>query len=241
MVDRKQASRSERSESRVEFPLPRRLLRHLLFSHGITVGSRVLEVGGSLGSLLPFLVDLGVDAERLTFDAGDSADDEPNVHIVDRGEFEPPGPLSFDAVFIRDFDVYEQNLLTAEAAQVTANLMSCVRPGGFLVFLHRDSCTGTETEPRHDASCFLQHLSALPGESQVERFQGRANRMSTGRWFRGSGAQPDYSTIRQQLPEFAIPRCVWTERAQSTRFDERSCCAAHAGDGALPQSARPAA
>ncbi|MAG93589.1 MAG: hypothetical protein CMJ48_07550 [Planctomycetaceae bacterium] len=240
-MDRKQASRSEPSESRVEFPLPRRVLRHLLFSHGITVGSRVLEVGGSLGSLLPCLVDLGVDAERLTFDPDDSADDEPNVHIVDRGAFEPPGPLSFDAVFIRDFDVYEQNLLTAEAAQVTANLMSCVRPGGFLVFLHRDSHGGTETESGHDASCFLQHLCPLPGESRVEYFKGRANRTSTGRWFGRSGDESDYSTIRQQLPEFAIPRCVLTERAQTTRFDERSCCAAHAGDGPSAQSARPAA
>ena len=46
-------------------PLPRAVVRHLLFSHQIGMGSRVLVVGCGHGELVHFFDDLGMDAAGL--------------------------------------------------------------------------------------------------------------------------------------------------------------------------------
>ena len=46
-------------------PLPRAVVRHLLFAHQIGLGSRVLDVGCGHGELVHFLDDLGMDAVGL--------------------------------------------------------------------------------------------------------------------------------------------------------------------------------
>jgi len=141
--------------------LPRKVLRQLIQTSQIGIGSRVLKVGQGCGGLNDFLSSLGIqvwevsDSIELT-DAGSQHRASAGLSRFDQS--------CFDLVLVHDLATYHGTLHSSAALRATAQLLSCVRPGGTLSFVQQAS---------HQARCFEQHLEHFPGAVDAfESFEG---------------------------------------------------------------------
>ena len=128
--------------------VPRPVIRDLLFSHGISPGSRVLDAGSGDDRLVHYLGFLGIAAERVCLDADISGLPE----------------HEYDLVIARQLDSYCKSLDSLASLTATAGLLATVRPGGFLV-LANDS----RVQESHRAACLRRHLSLFPGACRAWR------------------------------------------------------------------------
>lgn len=160
----------------VEPPYPRRFLREVFERHRIPLGAHILDVGCGQGALVRYLTSLGFDATGLD-------ESESNVEIArevapeaeffiggaPREQFSSPS-ATFDVVFARSLSVWTRSIFSRTAFLMTSSLLSCLRPGGTLLFI----CEGTATEGphlfQHDVLCFAKHAAQFPGTCGIERY-----------------------------------------------------------------------
>jgi len=206
------------------------VLRQLIFSHGIGVGSRVLDAGCGQGALVDYFNELGIPTSGL---------DESQQNIVAARRLVPNAEFvcqaaerltvlpehEFDLVLVRELLPFQNSLLLPNSLLATANLMSCIRPGGHLVFLG-DCSTDTLGETvGHTESCYHRHLAPFPGLP-------RTVRLSDG--FRGSKVWarllsrrpfPEFLMTSIQIPDTRISRFDWRRLAEnnSPPADELCC------------------
>ena len=166
--------------------MPRPVIRDLLFSHGISPGSRVLDAGSSDDKLVDYLGFLGIAAERVCLDA--------DISRLPEHEY--------DLVIARQLDSYCKSLDSLASLTATAGLLATVRPGGFLI-LANDS-RGQES---HRVACLRRHLSSFPGACRTWR-RGRFDLNSLKTASRGR-ARSDWQTfIREPAQASSSPqRC----------------------------------
>ena len=185
------------------FPaLPRRVVRHLVFAHGLGVGSRVVLGGDGAEAAATLLARIGMAAETAGFASLERA--------------------SYDAAFWLDLSPAppgERSLFSAAALGRTAGLLAAVRPGGWFVLISR-VC---EPEGSHDPGCLEQHLSAFPGTATLATFADRTvgnhARTITGE------PRPAYAVLSWQAPAEPAEPSLWRRKATAAACGlDVPCC-----------------
>ena len=209
--------------------LPKHIVRNILFSNSLGIGSRILDVGCGDGQLVRFLRRLGLDAEG--FDDGLEsviAAEERLPHVsfysdVDSlAEVEP-----FDCILIRQQATYDNSLLSHESLHTTARLMSTLTPGGTVVFLTRlDESSYNFTTPNgHALSCFAQHLAVFPGKCEIEDIPDGIAARNTWKCIVGRVPRSGYLKAQIQIPDERLTWEDWSQIAGSgVRSASESCC-----------------
>jgi len=208
--------------------LPRRLLRHLIVSHGIGVGSHVLDVGCGSGELTGYLSFLGIDVTGLDSTPAVIAAARRAVPDLDfqltRSEQDVPSPdRQFDLVIVRELNLYGHNLASGESLGTTARLLSALRPGGTLVFLA--PVDDTDESPPHSTTCFQQHLSCFPGDVESALFQDGILQQFVAGWFSRQRSPRGHLVTKIQIPLLLMERSDWLRHAESAAAtDNQPCC-----------------
>lgn len=210
--------------------LSRRLLRRLVESGRIGVGSRVLDAGCGRGELTRFLDNLSVDAAGIDESPDRIAAAQFAARHLDytccRASTTVPLPeRSFDVVLARDLVEHRGDLLSAAALRATAHLLATVRPGGRFVLVGRIESQRSKHPGLHEPTCYQQHLAAFPGTWATEYLADSLSELGT--WKRLLGWQPLGAFMIATLTVPAEARGVreWEEIANcAARFRRRTCC-----------------
>ncbi len=209
--------------------LPRRIVRNLLFSNNLTVGSRVLDVGCGHGELVHRLRRLGVEADG--FDESISAVElaEANVPIAkffseidSLAEAEP-----YDCIIVRNFSAFDDSLLSHQALHASARFFSSLIPRGRLVFLTRlEPATYEFNSPTsHTLSCFAQHLTVFPGTCSIQDIPDSITARRSWRWIVGQVPRAGYLKAQIQIPSRQLTWEDWSRTAEEgVRAESESCC-----------------
>jgi SAM-dependent methyltransferase len=214
--------------------LPKRIIRHLIFSHQLSVGDRVLDAGCGSGELAQYFASLGFNVTGL---------DESPETIADAHEAAPEidfycGRLSeniscpeheFDLVMVRDPVSFRQSLFTRAALWTTANLLSCVRPQGMLVILPKWNTLPDAKSSVHSLSCYEKLLSCFGGSPVTSKFESGRMHGSIAKFF-GGPIFSGYATIVVRVPEQQIPRSDWLQVAQTLSNEYTEACCQQASE-----------
>jgi SAM-dependent methyltransferase len=215
-------------------PLPRAVVRHLLFTHQIGLGSKVLDVGCGHGELVHFLDDLGMDAVGL---------DESPDNVRWAAEHEPrsdfqlvttPAEQSLehiandeplDLIVVRHLTSYDGNLFCSTSFQATAKLLQHLRPNGWFTFLvHRDT-SRRDANTSHKVSCFARHLSFFPGTCRVSHFADCELSMIANDWLHLHRHNGEFLVASVRVPQVALSAEEWQRLAKNAANSHTgSCC-----------------
>jgi SAM-dependent methyltransferase len=220
--------------------LSRRVLRHVIVKHDLPVGSSILDVGCGTGQLVHFLHQLGFDVTGIDRNEEVIAASRKLAPSLDLryGRFDETaisGMRAFDAILLRDFAGYDDDLFSERSLRATANLLSCLRPGRMLVFLARTGAAHLETAAAHSMACYQAHLAAFPGVAQTSVLPDSYAKPGTWKSLLAGQKPIGYLTATMQVPAMPVSRDDWLEFAASAaRVQRPACCQA-------VQSVRPAA
>lgn len=160
----------------LEPPYPRRFLREVFERNRIPIASRVLDVGCGRGELVRYLSSLGFDATGLdeseaNIEAARTRAPELEFLVggVPREQFGEQ-TATFDVVFARGLNLWRHSIFSRTAFLTTASMLSCLRPGGTLLFVCEGTCREAPHLFQHDALCFGRHLAQFPGTCRIDRF-----------------------------------------------------------------------
>lgn len=215
-------------------PLPRAVVRHLLFTHQVGMGSRVLDVGCGHGELVHFLDDLGIEAVGLDESADNvswAQQHEPRSdfqlvssdactsleHIAD------DEPL--DLIVVRHLTTYDGDLFCRQAFQATAKLLQHLRPNGWLTFLVHKDISHRTAGTSHEIACFARHLSFFPGVCRVTHFADCELSTIASDWLHGHRHYGEFLVASLQVPQVLLSPFEWQRlaaQAASNRF--HGCC-----------------
>lgn len=210
--------------------LPRRVLRHLIFSHAAGVGTRVLDVGCGCGELVCFFDQLGFNAAGLDdseaeIRAARRTAPHLDFHCSRFDDFLPQVSGNYDLVIVRTEKPYSDNLFMSEGLRTTANFLSVVRPGGHLVFVvQRDALFG-QRRKSHAADCYARHLRGFPGIETTTEFSVATSHRSPLQWVFGGGLQPNVVSATLHIPVEQRSHEGWLELAEDYANSKNiSCC-----------------
>lgn len=191
----------------------RRWLWELIRRLELTVGSRVLAVGRRTSGLARFLLNLGIDAE--------GRNESTDRSTLIPGALELPA-RTYDAVIVGGLRVYQRPLNDRDVLNVTAKLLSSIRPGGRLVVV--SGADGSLDAPKdHQAECFADLLRRFG--TQVDVNEGRNLLRWAASLWSSESAIPSEWQVCFSLPEIAIESETWLLRAGATdREFATPCC-----------------
>lgn len=222
--------------------LPKKIIRHLIFSHNLAVGSRILDAGCGSGELAQYFASLGFTVSGL---------DECPETIADAHEAAPEidfycGKISeniscpeheYNLVIVRDQASFQQSLFTRAALRTTANLLSCVRPHGTLVILPKWSTLPDEKSSVHSLSCYEKLLSCFGGSPISSKFDSGRMHGTIAKLF-GGPILSGYATIAARVPEQQISRSDWLQVAENLSDDHPEACCQQASEVSLEHNER---
>ncbi len=214
-------------------PLPRAVVRHLLFTHQIGLGSRVLDVGCGHGELVHFLDDLGMEAVGL---------DESPANVEWAAEHEPrsdfqlvttPAERSLehiandeplDLIVVRHLTSYDGNLFCPSSFQATAKMLQHLRPNGWFTFLvHRDTSRRV-ANASHEVSCFARHLSFFPGTCRVSHFADCELSTIASDWLHLHRHHGEFLVASLRVPHVELSAAEWQRLAHQAANSRAGCC-----------------
>ncbi len=210
--------------------LPRKVLHHLIVKGDLAVGARILDVGCGRGELVQFLDQLGFDAAGIDDSRENIAVARHRVPSLDfrclrADEITAAGQHTLDLVLVRDFDAYRENLNSPAALKTTANLLSCVTPGGFLVFLVRSDSVSNSANCGHHIACYAKHLLEFPGHCETTGLSNGFDQPQTWRSLLAGGPRSGFVTVTIRLPREPVGRCNWLRLAdQAAAAHRQPCC-----------------
>lgn len=208
--------------------LPRNVLRQLVERLELGIGGRALVAGGQSGSILRFLNGLGIDGaglldcttgtSPLPADSGFHSDFE--IVRCDPRASVPFAGGSFDAVVVYAMAGHECSLFSADALQVTANLLATLRAGGRLAVV-----VESQPEDGHSQRCFERHLQVF---GDVRETQPATRRFPFGT------PRQAHSLQILQTPAQPVSRQEWLKRASETTWHPAAtCCSAYSASSAV--------
>jgi hypothetical protein len=208
--------------------LPRKVVRHLVQNAKVGIGSRVLSAGCDC-ELSCFLSTLGMRVWGLA--------DNPEDLVAVRNEYPdldmkfanpqqsvPFEEQSFHLVVVRDLSAHCGPLQTPAALRATAQLLSCVRPGGTLSFVQ---CADADAPhgAAHRGRCYERHLAHFPGV--VRRAEFSDGVLPRAPWHR-LAKRPQSSgivAVSLRLPHEPLQRSAWLRLADEfARSVATPCC-----------------
>lgn len=211
--------------------IPVRLLKQILVGHGVKLGGRVLVVGCHDGELVAFLDSLAYNVEVIddSFPAVEAAQHrfpQFDFEYVRLDEALPVDPGTFDLILIQETSVYRGNLLGLRSRSVTANLLSCLKPGADLVFINRSGPSDDESS-RHGANCWKRHLACFPGQFETATYPESWFHRARWDWLLGQRNHSDFFTVTLQLPPQQLDRAAWYDLARrGLMTGHGECCPA---------------
>lgn len=212
--------------------LPRRAIRYLLESPGLAVGSSILDAGCGSGELAWYLACLGFQVTGF---------DECPEHIAaarrsaTTADFSCGASLSipfpqhrFDLVLVRQLNVYSGSLYSLGSLQTTAQLLSCVKPGGRLVILEHRDTTAAGAAEGHGEECLQKHLDGFTGEVSTVDLQDPAIQPGVLKTWLVRRPRAGFVAASIEIPEEPIHRSEWLRMAEKRIFLRQSACCAWA-------------
>ncbi len=194
---------------------PVQLLKHVLVGHGLRFGGHVLVAGCGHGELVPFLDGLAYQVDAID-DSSHVIDDarqrfpQFNFKLVRLDESFPVANHEYDLIVVQDLSVYRNNLLDLRTRTATANLLSCLKPGGDLVFVRKDVVSnGTDTQ--HRAQCWKRHLACFPGQFETVSYGESLFQQAAWDWLFGAREHGNYFTVTFQSPLEKLHRNFWRD------------------------------
>ena len=194
---------------------PNRLLKQVLVGHGLRFGGRVLVAGCKHGELVAFLDGLAYQVDAID-DSSDVIDDvrqrfpQFNFQLTRLDESFPVAKDEFDLVVVQDLSVYRQNLLDLRTRTATANLLSCLKPGGDLVFVRKQPASD-RTVSEHGPQCWKRHLACFPGQLESVTHCESFFERSSWDWLFGAREHGNYFTVTLQSPPEKLHRNFWRD------------------------------
>ena len=218
-----------------QMPLPRTVLRHLLFAHQIGLGARVLDVGCGHGDLVHVLDDLGLEATGLD----ESAE---NVswakELEPRADFYIVSPSAelmwehigddqpLDLIIVRHLTAYDGSLFSPLSFLATSRLLQHLCGGGSLVFLIHRETDSSEAAQTHEVACFARHLSFFPGTCRVKHFSDCELATRASDWLHGQRHHGEIVMISVQVPAEPFAALAWKQLAvEASGSSAATCCA----------------
>lgn len=210
--------------------LPRRALRHLIIGHGLSVGSRVFDTAPEGGSLVGFLKALQIEAlgwahlpprsqARPSSAVEKTARSlEPRIDLLSAA-----GP--FDVIVARELPSLRQSLLFPGPLAATAHLLSCIRPGGSLVYAVRSDLDSGNRYDHHAAACYRSHLETFRGRVTVAEFPDGLLHADPLRWIARRQGRTLLASLH--IPTGPISPGEWFAAA-TAGVSTASCCRAFA-------------
>lgn len=211
----------------IEPPYPRRFLRDVFERNRIPLGAHILDAGCGRGALVRYLASLGFDATGLDeseanvdFARANAPDLEFFIGGAPREQFGSPS-TTFDVVLARGLSIWTRSIFSRTAFLTTASLLSCLRPGGTLLFV----CEGTPAAAphlfQHDALCFAKHLAQFPGTCCIDRFPAS---------LLASKHALEFTTVGLKLDRVTRSGAEWDQLGlkASAALDGACCVASHA-------------
>jgi SAM-dependent methyltransferase len=196
--------------------LPCRVLRHLIFSHRLAVGSRVLDIGDRHGEFTNHLNGLGIEADGFEALNSESANEQNSVS-------ETPAPSSYDMILVRESLSTTPSLLAKSTLKTTAKLLEFLKPGGHLVFLDRRPATFFENVMGHDAGCYTRHLSPFPGTVATKNFPDGLFGRKAMIWMLGLGPRSGHFMVSLRIPTRPLAREHWIALVGDASESGRCC------------------
>lgn len=190
---------------------------------GIKAGAdtRVLEVGCGRGESLALLAIMKIDAYG--FDLGAAS----GQLLAPKSQF-AFGSLSsamsypqhhFDAVIVRPMPSFRGELGTAEHYVATANLLSCVKPGGRLLLVEptvgRDGSTAAEWIERWN-----RQLEAFTVEKKTLTYKDGGLMLALFGWLK-KGPRLDLQLIQLTIPQQPVSRLEWHRQARAAAMPKK--------------------
>ena len=201
--------------------LPRRALRHLIVGHGLHVGSRVFDTGAHSGPLLAFLKSLQLEALGWS-DLRRGAERSLSSERL-RDLLAAAGP--FDLMVAREMLSLDCSLFGPASLTATAQLLSCLRPGGSLVCIGRCDLNAVSRRDHHLASCYQRHLQTFPGRVTLAEFPDGLLHADPLRWIARRQGRTLLASLR--IPETPMTAREWLAAA-TAGASAASCCPAFA-------------
>jgi SAM-dependent methyltransferase len=210
--------------------LPRKVLRHLIRTSGVGIGSRVLNAGSGGGELSEFLSALGMRVSGLADRAEEvvAARRDFPEHEMKFGNLPQSVPYdeqTFQLVLARDLSAHCGALQTSTALRATAQLLSCVRPGGSFSFVQRIDASAAAGAAGHGARCYERHLGHFPGTVQAVEFADGV--MPRAPWHRLVKAPQATGllAVTLRIPSEPLERGAWLRLADDfARTVAQPCC-----------------
>ena len=208
--------------------LPNRLMKQVLVGHGIRFGGRVLVAGCGQGELVSFLDGLAYQVKAID-DSSDVIDDArqnfPQFEFqhAQLDESFPVANEEFDLIIVQDLSVYRNNLLDLRTRTATANLLSCLKPGGDLVFV-RTADVSHGTHSGHVPHCWKRHLACFPGQFESADYRESLFERTEWDWLFGDRLHVDYFTVTLQSPLEKLHRNFWRDFGRRGLMTGQGCC-----------------
>jgi SAM-dependent methyltransferase len=209
--------------------VPSRLLKQVLVGHGLRFGGRVLVAGCGHGELVSFLDGLAYQVNAID-DSSDVIDDvrqrfpQFEFQLTRLDESFPVTNNEFDLIIVQDLSVYRNNLLDLRTRTATANLLSCLKPGGDLVFVRKEVASSGAVA-RHSPHCWKRHLACFPGQFETASYAESLFERAEWDWLFGAREHRNYFTVTLQSPSEKLHRNFWRDFGRrGLMTGQGNCC-----------------
>lgn len=208
----------------------RRLLRYLVSGRQLGPGSRVLEIGCGTGELTRHFHRLSFDVVALDSSSKSiktATEELPDIdfHLWHEAPDLPEAEHGYDLVLAHNLSLFGQNLSSEEVLRFTAEIASCVRPGGSLVILNRLAPTWQDQPGGHLQSCYRRLFSCFPGQGNTSTISDPFTDPRTWSWMFGRRPRSGYLAASLRIPLESISRKQWHQQAlREILRPEESCC-----------------
>lgn len=196
----------------------RATLTALVASAGARRGGRVLDIGCDDGRLVRSLRESGFDAAGL----GESVQADENAGLF-RGVLANSVPFAAgtaDVAIVRDLAAYGADLDGLETLISTANLLSCLRPLGRVIFLRDDAVAPMNAAQTPRQRELAAHFDRFPCRTQIlSRGEGFGRFLSPS-FLLGRRPRRGGSVFTAQVPKQPVTRLQWHGYAREAAMNE---------------------
>ncbi|QDU78649.1 Methyltransferase domain protein [Polystyrenella longa] len=202
-------------------PLPRRMLRHLIFSHRIDLGTRWLVAGCGEGELTRYLHMLGFEVIGIDDDLEKiETARKLSPHIRYEHWDRDHGPLNFaeqefDLILVCGLNTFAHSIESRESLETTAMLLSSLKSSAPLVFINRQEYEQNEMSFGFPTCTFTNLLSNFPGPTQTALFPDGSFTPWPFNKLQHRGKENGYLAVSLLAPRPQLSRGSWLKLAEN--------------------------